>query len=89
MGCRIRVGYSRLKSPLKVQRVEQVGASQTETVASQLFKGGEVLFYSDRVEICGVNVCSGRRSGDGSALGRLLQQLLLSTAGKNCQCFSY
>lgn len=38
-----------------------VAGSQTDA-APQPFKGGEMVFHPDRVELCGVDICSGTRA---------------------------
>ena len=38
-------------------------ASLRVTSQPTRFQGGEMIFYPDRVEVCGVKVCGGRRSG--------------------------
>lgn len=41
---------------------------------SQQFSGGEIVFYRDRVEICGIDVCSGPRSKSKRVLLELLSR---------------
>ncbi len=38
------------------------------------FAGGEIVFYPDRVELCGVDICSGRRSKSRRILLELLSK---------------
>lgn len=38
------------------------------------FNGGEMLFFSDRVELCGVDICSGQRSGSRRIILELLSR---------------
>lgn len=41
---------------------------------SKQFSGGEIVFYEDRVQICGANICSGPRSGSKRIVLELLSR---------------
>jgi len=41
---------------------------------SRRFESGEIVFYTDRVEICGVDICSGPRSGSRRIVLELLSR---------------
>ena len=48
--------------------------SPQEPQTPQSFAGGEIVFYPDRVELCGVNICGGRRSKSRRVLLELLSK---------------
>jgi hypothetical protein len=60
-----------------------IGPRQTQQAAEkrdcpQPFRGGDLVFYADRVELCGVDICSGPRSRS-----RRIALELLSRRGQN------
>jgi hypothetical protein len=51
-------------------------------LALKPFEGGQMVFFQDRVEICGIDICSGARSKTARRALDLLRQRRRD--GKNC-----
>lgn len=59
------------RTSIDAKKVVQVPAAETE---SRSFSGGEIAFHRDRVEICGVDICSGLRCGSKRVVLELLSR---------------
>ena len=77
-------GIGRHTETAEVPRVEPVDNSPPAPPTPQPFKGGELIFYADRVEICGVDICSGPRCRS----KRIVLELLSQRRGEAFESYS-
>ena len=74
----------RIHQALLNQGASNAGVEATPARVTK-FKGGEMVFYNDRVELCGVRICGGKNS---STKRRLLDLLCERNGKGQFRCFS-
>ena len=76
---------SRIREALLTQAAERNGANENAPAKITKFNGGDLVFYDDRVELCGITVCGGKNS---SIKRRVLEILREQTKQGHYRCFS-
>jgi CheY-like chemotaxis protein/DNA-binding MarR family transcriptional regulator len=75
----------KIREALRTQPREKTGASDLATGSVRKFAGGELVFYDDRVELCGIKICGAKGS---SNKRRVLDVLRETNAKGSYRCFS-
>jgi CheY-like chemotaxis protein/DNA-binding MarR family transcriptional regulator len=75
----------KIREALRTQPQEKNGASDLANGKVQKFAGGELVFYDDRVELCGIKICGAKGS---SNKRRVLDVLRETNAKGGYRCFS-
>ena len=74
----------KIREALRSRAGDRNGAAKASPAKLTKFGGGDLIFYEDRVELCGVRVCGARNS---SIKRRLLEILRERTAKGDYRCF--
>jgi CheY-like chemotaxis protein/DNA-binding MarR family transcriptional regulator len=75
----------KIREALRAHSQEKNGANQLPDGKLQKFAGGELVFYDDRVELCGVKICGAKGS---SNKRRVLEVLREANNNGGYRCFS-
>jgi CheY-like chemotaxis protein/DNA-binding MarR family transcriptional regulator len=75
----------KIREALRIQPREKNGANGIATGMVQNFAGGELVFYDDRVELCGIKICGAKGS---SNKRRVLDVLREMNVRGGYRCFS-
>jgi CheY-like chemotaxis protein/DNA-binding MarR family transcriptional regulator len=75
----------KIREALRVQSKEKEGAKALPNGKLQKFSGGDLIFYDDRVELCGVRICGAKGS---SNKRRVLEVLREANNNGGYRCFS-
>src|SRR4029434_8795730 len=75
----------KIREALRAHSQEKNGANKLPDGKLQRFAGGELVFYDDRVELCGVKICGAKGS---SNKRRVLEVLREANNNGGYRCFS-